>query len=304
MRCCDERRDRPRSSPGRWAGPSATAARRAASRSASAHMVAHRRGGACAAIDPPEKDGLPPLHRARAARHRAWSSRRGTIPILTAINTIVPALLAGNAVILKHAARRCSSASASPRRSGARACPRACSRISCSSMTQTEKLIGSGRIDHINFTGSVEGGRAHRARRRRHLRLARPRARRQGPGLCARRRQARPCRRESGRRRVLQFRPVLLRHRAHLCRRDCLRRFRRGLRRLTRKYVRRQSARAGDHARPDGARRLRRHRPRAGRGGQAQGRDAADQYEASRATTRARPTSRPKSWSTSITRWR
>ena len=25
---------------------------------------------------------------------------------------------------------------------------------------QTEKLIGSGRIDHINFTGSVAGGRA------------------------------------------------------------------------------------------------------------------------------------------------
>ena len=25
---------------------------------------------------------------------------------------------------------------------------------------QTEKLIGSGKIDHINFTGSVAGGRA------------------------------------------------------------------------------------------------------------------------------------------------
>jgi acyl-CoA reductase-like NAD-dependent aldehyde dehydrogenase len=30
---------------------------------------------------------------------------------------------------------------------------------------ETEKLIGSGKIDHINFTGSVEGGRAIERRR-------------------------------------------------------------------------------------------------------------------------------------------
>ena len=51
----------------------------------------------------------------------------------------------------------------------------------------------------------------------RHLHVARPRARRQGPGLCPRRCQSRPRHREPRRRRLLQFRPVLLRHRAHLC---------------------------------------------------------------------------------------
>ena len=53
-------------------------------------------------------------------------------PYLTAVNTIVPGLLAGNADHPE--ARRadaCWSASASPRRFGAPACPRVCSTISC-----------------------------------------------------------------------------------------------------------------------------------------------------------------------------
>ena len=56
--------------------------------------------------------------------------------------------------------RRCWSASASPRRFGRRVCPRACSTILVLSHEQTERLIGSGKVDHINFTGSVAGGRA------------------------------------------------------------------------------------------------------------------------------------------------
>ena len=32
-----------------------------------------------------------------------WSSRHGTILYMTAINTIAPALIAGNSVVLKHA---------------------------------------------------------------------------------------------------------------------------------------------------------------------------------------------------------
>ena len=68
------------------------------------------------------------------------------------------------------------------------------------------------------------GGRRprHREGRGRHLHDARAGTRRQGPGLCAARRQARPCGRQSRRRRLLQFRPVLLRHRARLCAREGL----------------------------------------------------------------------------------
>ena len=106
-------------------------------------------------------------------------------PYLTAVNTIVPALLAGNAVhpqaCLADAARRRALRRPPSRR---RACRRASSRTSSSATRRPRRLIGSGKINHINFTGSVAGGKADRARRRRHLRLARPRARRQGPGLC------------------------------------------------------------------------------------------------------------------------
>ena len=82
-------------------------------------------------------------------------------PYLTAVNTIVPALIAGSAVHPQACrADACWSASVSPRRSKPPACRRACSRTSSSNHAQTEKLLGSGKIDHVNFTGSVAGGRA------------------------------------------------------------------------------------------------------------------------------------------------
>ncbi len=80
-------------------------------------------------------------------------------PYLTAVNTIVPALLSGNAVILKHATQtllvgeRFAEAFA---RSGL---PKGLFQNIVLSHAQTERLVGSGQIDHINFTGSVSGGR-------------------------------------------------------------------------------------------------------------------------------------------------
>ena len=81
-------------------------------------------------------------------------------PYLTAINTIVPGLLAGNAIILKHAAQTLlvgERFAEAFRRAGL---PKGLFHNLVMSHEQTEKLIGSGRIDHINFTGSVAGGRA------------------------------------------------------------------------------------------------------------------------------------------------
>ena len=81
-------------------------------------------------------------------------------PYLTSINTIVPALLAGNAVILKHAAQTLlvgERFAEAFRRAGL---PKGLFHNLVLSHEQTEKLIGSGRIDHVNFTGSVAGGRA------------------------------------------------------------------------------------------------------------------------------------------------
>jgi acyl-CoA reductase-like NAD-dependent aldehyde dehydrogenase len=81
-------------------------------------------------------------------------------PYLTAINTIVPGLLAGNAIILKHAAQTLlvgERFAEAFRRAGL---PKDLFHNLVMSHQQAEKLIASGRIDHINFTGSVPGGRA------------------------------------------------------------------------------------------------------------------------------------------------
>ena len=115
----------------------------------------------------------------------------------------------------------------------------------------------------------------HRARSGGLLHLARARARRQGPGLCARGRQSRSRHREPRRRRLLQFGPVLLRHRAHLCAREALRPLRRGRGQSREHLCARQSARRGDDARPDGAQALRRSRAPAERGSGGEGREGA-----------------------------
>lgn len=81
-------------------------------------------------------------------------------PYLTAINTIVPGLLAGNAIILKHATQTLlvgERFAEAFRRAGL---PKGLFHNLVLSHEQTEKLIASGRIDHVNFTGSVPGGRA------------------------------------------------------------------------------------------------------------------------------------------------
>jgi len=81
-------------------------------------------------------------------------------PYLTAVNTIVPGLLAGNAIILKHAAQTLlvgERFAEAFRRAGL---PKGLFHNLVMSHDQAEKLIGSGRIDHVNFTGSVPGGRA------------------------------------------------------------------------------------------------------------------------------------------------
>jgi acyl-CoA reductase-like NAD-dependent aldehyde dehydrogenase len=80
-------------------------------------------------------------------------------PYLTAINTIVPGLLAGNAIILKHAAQTLLVGERIAEAFKRAGLPTGLFHNLVMSHEQTEKLIGSGQIDHINFTGSVAGGR-------------------------------------------------------------------------------------------------------------------------------------------------
>ena len=56
--------------------------------------------------------------------------------------------------------RRCWSASASPQAFEKAGLPKGLFQNIVLNHAQTEKLLGSGKIDHVNFTGSVAGGRA------------------------------------------------------------------------------------------------------------------------------------------------
>ncbi|MCO5162461.1 MAG: aldehyde dehydrogenase family protein [Mesorhizobium sp.] len=81
-------------------------------------------------------------------------------PYLTAVNTIVPALIAGSAVILKHAAQTLLVGERFQMAFDKAGLPRGLFQNLVMNHAQTEKLLASGKIDHVNFTGSVAGGRA------------------------------------------------------------------------------------------------------------------------------------------------
>lgn len=81
-------------------------------------------------------------------------------PYLTAVNTIVPALIAGNAVILKHAAQTILVGERFEQAMRAAGLPAGLFANLVLAHEQTAKLIGGGHVDHVNFTGSVEGGKA------------------------------------------------------------------------------------------------------------------------------------------------
>ena len=81
-------------------------------------------------------------------------------PYLTAVNAIVPALIAGNAVILKHSEQTPLWPSASPRVRGRRP---AGGRVPVPASARTptpSALIACAAVDFVAFTGSVAGGHA------------------------------------------------------------------------------------------------------------------------------------------------
>jgi acyl-CoA reductase-like NAD-dependent aldehyde dehydrogenase len=116
-------------------------------------------GDALAPLEPAAKDGFV---------RRVTREPLGTVlviapwnyPYLTAVNSVVPALLAGNAVVLKHATQTLlvgERFAEAFRRAGL---PDGVFHNLVLDHAQAEALIGSGRVQQVNFTGSVEGGRA------------------------------------------------------------------------------------------------------------------------------------------------
>jgi acyl-CoA reductase-like NAD-dependent aldehyde dehydrogenase len=81
-------------------------------------------------------------------------------PYLTAVNAIVPAILAGNVVILKHSAQTPLVAERFADGFKAADLPAGVFQVLHLSHADTEKLIAAPEVDFVAFTGSVEGGHA------------------------------------------------------------------------------------------------------------------------------------------------
>ena len=81
-------------------------------------------------------------------------------PYMTAINTVAPALIAGNTVVLKHAAQTLKVGERMAEAFHAAGIPSDVFQNIVLDHATTSALIGARAFDFVNFTGSVEGGRA------------------------------------------------------------------------------------------------------------------------------------------------
>ncbi len=79
-------------------------------------------------------------------------------PLLTAVNAIVPAVLAGNAVVVKHSPRTPLCAEHFARAFADAGAPAGLVQALFVDYGATEKMVGDARVDHVLFTGSVHGG--------------------------------------------------------------------------------------------------------------------------------------------------
>ena len=79
-------------------------------------------------------------------------------PYLTAVNSIVPAILAGNAVILRHSSQTPLCAERFTEAFGAAQLPAGVFQHIYCSHQEAERMIGSPGIDFVAFTGSVPAG--------------------------------------------------------------------------------------------------------------------------------------------------
>ncbi len=80
-------------------------------------------------------------------------------PLLTAVNAIAPAVLAGNSVVVKHSPRTPLCGQHFARAFEEAGAPKGTVQAIFLDYADTEKLVGDPRVDHVLFTGSVVGGR-------------------------------------------------------------------------------------------------------------------------------------------------
>jgi acyl-CoA reductase-like NAD-dependent aldehyde dehydrogenase len=121
------------------------------------HMIAIAED-ALADVVPTPKDGFRRKIR-RAPLGIVLTIAPWNYPYLTAVNSIAPALMAGNAVLLKHAAQTLLVGERFQRAFDTAGLPRGLFQTLTLGHDATTRLIGSRTIDHVCFTGSVAAGR-------------------------------------------------------------------------------------------------------------------------------------------------
>ena len=117
---------------------------------------------ALAAIDPGPKPGFHRLIK-REPLGTVLVIAPWNYPYLTAVNSIIPALMAGNSVILKHATQTLLVGERFAEAFRLAKLPDGLFQNLVLDHGQTAAIIGSGRVHQVNFTGSVAGGRAMEA---------------------------------------------------------------------------------------------------------------------------------------------
>ena len=81
-------------------------------------------------------------------------------PYLTAVNTVVPALIAGSAVLLKAASQTILTGERLQQAFDQVGLPKGLFQNLVLGHEDTARILGAGEVDHVTFTGSVSGGRA------------------------------------------------------------------------------------------------------------------------------------------------
>jgi len=113
---------------------------------------------ALADVDPGPKPGFHRFIR-REPLGVVFTVAAWNYPYLIAVNSVVPALLAGNAVILKHSAQTPLCAERFADCFAAAGLPQGVFQVLHLEHADTERVIRDARVDFVAFTGSVAGGR-------------------------------------------------------------------------------------------------------------------------------------------------
>ena len=122
------------------------------------HMIAIA-PQALADIDPGPKESFMRFVR-REPLGVVFTVAAWNYPYLIAVNSVVPALMAGNAVVLKHSAQTPLAAERFAECLNAAGLPKGVFQVVHASHEDTDRIVRDPRVDFVAFTGSVAGGHA------------------------------------------------------------------------------------------------------------------------------------------------